>query len=117
TMFVTDSRSHAVTDDRLPRRAALLGSGVIGAGWAARLLLSGVDVALYDPAPEAAETAQAALERARRAWSRLTLVPPPTPGTLTLADSVAEAVGGAELVRESAPEREPLKLDLLAQAC
>jgi carnitine 3-dehydrogenase len=116
-MFVTDSLSHAVTDDRLPRRAALLGSGVIGAGWAARLLLSGVDVALYDPAPEAAETAHAALERARRAWSRLTLVPPPTPGKLTLADTVAEAVAGAELVQESAPEREPLKLDLLAQAC
>jgi carnitine 3-dehydrogenase len=35
-----------VVDDRLPRRAALLGSGVIGGGWAARLLLSGVDVAL-----------------------------------------------------------------------
>jgi carnitine 3-dehydrogenase len=106
-----------VTDDRLPRRAALLGSGVIGGGWAARLLLSGVDVALYDPAPGAAETARAALERARRSWSRLTLVPPPAPGTLTLVETVAEAVAGAELVQESAPEREPLKLELLAQAC
>ena len=113
---MTDSRSYAVTDDRLPRRAALLGSGVIGAGWAARLLLSGVDVALYDPAPEAAETAHAALEQARRAWSRLTLVPPPAAGTLSLVETVAEAVTGAELVQESAPEREPLKIDLLAQA-
>src|ERR1700733_13515212 len=109
-MFVTDSPSHAVTDDRLPRRAALLGSGVIGAGWAARLLLSGVDVALYDPAPEAAETARAALARAQRAWSRLTLVTPPAPGTLTIVDTVGEAVAGVELVQESAPEREPLKL-------
>jgi carnitine 3-dehydrogenase len=114
---VTGSPSRAVTEDRLPRRAALLGSGVIGGGWAARLLLSGVDVALYDPAPEGAETARAALERGRRAWSRLTLVTPPTPGTLTLVDTVAEAVAGAELVQESAPEREPLKLDLLARAC
>jgi carnitine 3-dehydrogenase len=106
-----------VADDRLPRHAALLGSGVIGGGWAARLLLSGVDVALYDPAPGAGEIAHAALEQARRAWSRLTLVKPPAPGTLTLADSVAEAVAGAELVQESAPEREPLKIELLAQAC
>ena len=106
-----------MTDDRLPRRAALLGSGVIGGGWAGRLLLSGVDVALYDPAPGGAEIASAALERAQRAWSRLTLVPPPAPGTLTLVDTVAEAVAGAELVQESAPEREPLKLDLLRQAC
>jgi carnitine 3-dehydrogenase len=114
---VTGSPCGPVTDDRLPRRAALLGSGVIGGGWAARLLLSGVDVALYDPAPGGAAAAQAALERAQRAWSRLTPVTPPAPGTLTLADTVAEAVAGAELVQESAPEREPLKLDLLAQAC
>ncbi len=106
-----------MTDDRLPRRAALLGSGVIGGGWAARLLLSGVDVALYDPAPEAGEIARAALERAERAWRRLTLASPPAPGTLTLADSVAEAVAGAELVQESAPERESLKIDLLTRAC
>jgi carnitine 3-dehydrogenase len=114
---VTGSRCGPVTDDRLPRRAALLGSGVIGGGWAARLLLSGVDVALYDPAPGAAEAARKALQRAQRAWSRLTLVTPPAPGTLTLADTVAEAVAGAELVQESAPEREPLKIDLLTQAC
>ena len=113
---MTGSPCEPVTDDRLPRRAALLGSGVIGGGWAARLLLSGVDVALYDPAPGADEIAYATLERARRAWSALTLVSPPAPGTLTLADTVAEAVAGAELVQESAPEREPLKLDLLAQA-
>ncbi len=117
TTFVTGSPLCAVTDDRLPRRAALLGSGVIGGGWAARLLLSGVDVALYDPSPTAAQVAQTALARAQRAWSRLTLVTPPAPGTLTLVDTVAEAVAGAELVQESAPEREPLKLDLLAQAC
>jgi len=106
-----------VADDRLPRRVALLGSGVIGGGWAARLLLSGVDVALYDPAPGASEIAETQLRRAQRAWSRLTLAPSPRSGTLTLAGTVAEAVAGAELVQESAPEREPLKIDLLAQAC
>jgi len=35
------------------RRAGLLGGGVIGGGWAARLALNGVDVRLYDPDPEA----------------------------------------------------------------
>ena len=37
------------------RRAALLGTGVIGAGWAARLIHHGVAVTAYDPDP-AAET-------------------------------------------------------------
>jgi carnitine 3-dehydrogenase / betainyl-CoA thioesterase len=102
--------------EHLPSRVGLLGAGVIGGGWAARFLLAGVDVCLYDPAAGAGDGALAALERARRAWQRLTLVPAPREGRLTLAGTVAEAVGGAELVQESAPEREPLKAELLAQA-
>ena len=34
-------------------KAATVGGGVIGAGWAARLLLNGIDVAMFDPDPEA----------------------------------------------------------------
>jgi carnitine 3-dehydrogenase / betainyl-CoA thioesterase len=99
-----------------PSSAGLLGAGVIGGGWAARLTLAGVDVRLYDPAPEALETTHAQIERARRAWRRLTTAPLPPEGTLTLVGSVEEAVEGAELIQESAPEREPLKRALLAQA-
>ena len=35
----------------LPRRVGLLGGGVIGGGWAARFLLNGVDVQIFDPDP------------------------------------------------------------------
>ena len=48
-------------------RVALLGGGVIGGGWAARFLLNGVDVSLYDPAPDAARTVEEMLANARRA--------------------------------------------------
>jgi len=107
-----------VTSDaeHLPRRVGLLGAGVIGSGWAARFLLAGVDVCLFDPAPGAGDGALAALERARRAWRRLTVVPAPREGRLTLAATVAEAVAGAELVQESAPERQALKAELLREA-
>lgn len=37
----------------LPKRAACIGGGVIGAGWVARLVLAGVDVTVHDPAPDA----------------------------------------------------------------
>jgi carnitine 3-dehydrogenase len=104
-----------ITED-LPGTVGLLGAGVIGGGWAARFLMSGVDVQLYDPAPGAGEVTQAALERARRAWGRLTPVPAPREGRLTLVGTAEEAVAGAELVQESAPEREDLKAHLLAQA-
>ena len=98
------------------RTVGLLGAGVIGGGWAARFLLAGVDVRLYDPSPAAAETALQTVERARRAWRRLTLAPLPAEGRLQLVDSVPDAVAGVDLVQESAPEREDLKRDLLAEA-
>ncbi len=99
-----------------PRTVGLLGAGVIGGGWAARLLLSGLDVRVYDPAPGAERSVLAALELGRRAWERLTMAPLPPEGTLTIARSVGDAVRGVELVQESAPEREELKRELLEQA-
>jgi acyl-CoA reductase-like NAD-dependent aldehyde dehydrogenase len=35
------------------KQAACIGGGVIGAGWVSRLILSGVDVKLFDPHPDA----------------------------------------------------------------
>jgi len=100
----------------LPRTVALLGGGVIGGGWAARFLLNGIDVRLYDPGPEAARTVDAVLANARRALRRLTLAPLPPEGALTWAGSPEEAVRGAQFVQESAPEREDVKCALLAVA-
>jgi carnitine 3-dehydrogenase len=100
-----------------PRRVALLGGGVIGGGWAARFLLNGVDVRLFDPDPEAARRVDAMLHNARRAYRRLTLAPLPAEGELTLVDSPEEAVAGVDFVQESAPEREEVKRAVLAEAC
>jgi carnitine 3-dehydrogenase len=99
-----------------PRAVALLGGGVIGAGWAARFVLNGCDVRLYDPAPEARDRAAEVVADARAAYERLTLAPLPPEGELRIVDSVEEAVDGAELVQESAPERVELKRELLAEA-
>lgn len=101
---------------RLPRAVGLLGGGVIGGGWAARFLLNGVDVQLYDPAPNAVECVQNLLANARRAYRRLTQVPLPAEGALAVVNSVADAVRGVELVQENAPERLDLKQQLLATA-
>jgi carnitine 3-dehydrogenase len=98
------------------RRAAAIGGGVIGSGWAARMLLNGIDVAIYDPDPELGRKTATVLENARKAWARLLpdgLLPPE--GRLTLARSVGEAVEGADFVQESLPEREDLKQKVLAQ--
>src|SRR6185437_7118715 len=99
-----------------PRAVGLLGGGVIGGGWAARFVQNGVDVRVYDPAPDAAAKVAAVVESARRAWSRLTLAPLPEPGRLEIVGSVEEAVAGVSFVQENAPEREQLKRELFARA-
>src|SRR5919106_4972286 len=75
-----------------PGCVGLLGGGVIGGGWAARFLLNGVDVRIFDPDPEAARRVEAMLANARGAYRKLTLAPLPAEGSLTYAASVEEAV-------------------------
>ena len=60
----------------------LLGGGVIGGGWAARFLLNGHDVVLFDPDPEAPRKVGEVLANARRANAKLTMAPWPAEGTL-----------------------------------
>jgi carnitine 3-dehydrogenase len=94
----------------------LLGGGVIGGGWAARFLLNGLDVVLYDPDADAARKVDEMLENARRAYSRLTYAPLPSEGALTFAATVEEAADGVDFIQESAPERIELKRGLLSAA-
>lgn len=102
--------------DPFPRAVGLLGGGIIGGGWAARFILNGVDVRLYDPAPNAVEYVNKMLGKAQRAYQRLTLVPLPAEGALAIVGSVEEAVREVDLVQESAPENLELKQKLLADA-
>ena len=87
----------------VPSKAAVLGGGVIGGGWVARLVENGVDVQVFDPASDAAEKLSAVLADADRAYRRLTMAPRDRKGVWTLAGSVAEAVDGAELIIEAVP--------------
>src|SRR5437016_12672133 len=103
------SRSAAMAEPGLPRIVGLLGAGVMGAGWAARFLLHGVDVRLFDPDPEAERKVGEVLDNARRAFRTLTLAPIPAEGGLTLVSSPEATVVGCDFVIESAPEQEQLK--------
>ncbi|WP_051057116.1 3-hydroxyacyl-CoA dehydrogenase NAD-binding domain-containing protein [Bradyrhizobium yuanmingense] len=110
------SKSSKRLRERLPRTVGLLGGGTIGGGWAARFVLNGVDVRVYDPAPGAVDRVQGILSGARRAYQRLTQAPLPTEGALTVVKTVGDAVRDVELVQESVPERLELKQQLLAAA-
>jgi carnitine 3-dehydrogenase len=94
----------------------LLGGGVIGGGWAARFLLNGVDVRIFDPDPEAPRKVGEVIDNARRAFRNLTLAPLPPEGRLTFVRTPEEAAESVDFVQESAPEREDVKRGLLAAA-
>jgi len=97
------------------RKIAVVGTGVIGAGWATRCLTRGIDVVATDPGPDAEAKLRASLDNARPAATTLYGSPNVEPGKLTFVSTVEEAVAGADFIQESAPEREDLKRKLHAQ--
>ncbi|WP_103332485.1 carnitine 3-dehydrogenase [Pseudotabrizicola formosa] len=99
----------------MARKAAIIGGGVIGGGWAARFLLNGWDVAVFDPDPEAPRKVGEVLANARAALPALSDGPMPAEGRLVFAGTVTEAVEGAEYIQESVSERLDLKHRVFAQ--
>ncbi len=89
--------------------AAIIGGGVIGGGWAARFLLMGWDVRVFDPDPEAERKIGEVIANARRSLPGLSDVALPPEGALSFYDTMSDAVAGAVWIQESVPERLDLK--------
>ncbi len=97
------------------RTLAVVGTGVIGAGWAARALAHGLDVVAWDPAPGWQTRLAAAVENAWPALRQLGLYAGASLDRLRFADSLQAACRDADFVQESAPERLDLKQSLHAR--
>ena len=91
------------------QRAAVIGGGVIGGGWVARLVQNGVDTIIFDPDPEAARKIHEIMSNANHAVPRLTMAPLGTQGKVQFANSIAEAVSDAEFIIEAVPESLEIK--------
>ncbi len=99
----------------MARKAAIIGGGVIGGGWAARFLLNGWNVSVFDPDPQAERKIGEVLANARASLPALSDVPMPAEGKLSFAETITEAVEGAEYIQESVSERLDLKHRVFAQ--
>ncbi|MCW1919993.1 carnitine 3-dehydrogenase [Rhodobacter sp. KR11] len=99
----------------MTRTATIIGGGVIGGGWAARFLLNGWNVQVFDPDPQAERKINAVLSNARLALPALSDVPMAEEGRLTFHDTIFDAVAGSEYVQESVSERIELKRKVYAQ--
>src|SRR5258706_2611792 len=100
---------------RAVRTLGLLGTGVIGGGWAARALHYGIDVIAADVNPAMEAWIRGAVRNAEPALARLTCAPLPLKGRLSFTTDVRSMAAEADLIQENVPEQLELKRKLLAE--
>ncbi|MEM7194259.1 MAG: carnitine 3-dehydrogenase [Pseudomonadota bacterium] len=99
------------------QNVALIGGGVIGAAWAARMVINGLDVVICDPDPSVESRIQRVIENALRAYRNMTLAPVNASGQVSYCQDLVSAVEGADFVQESGPERIDVKKELIQTVC
>jgi len=96
-------------------RVAIIGTGVIGASWAALFLAKGLEVVATDVAPNAEASLKKFIEEAWPALSRLGLSPGASQANLEFTSDLPTAVERADFVQENGPERIDFKKKLYGQ--
>ena len=97
------------------KRVAVIGTGVIGASWAALFLAKGLNVVATDVAPGAEASLQHFVEAAWPSLQQLGLAPGASQSKLTFTAGMAAAVATADFVQENGPERLDFKKTLYGQ--
>jgi len=96
-------------------RVAVVGTGVIGASWAALFLARGLHVVATDIAADAEEKLRLYIDKAWPALERLGLAQDAAPTRLTFTSDLKAALANVDLVQENGPERIEFKHALYAQ--
>ena len=91
------------------KQIALVGTGTIGAAWAAHFLAQGLDVIASDPGPDAEKQMRTAVDNAWPALVQLGLAKEASRERLLFTPSIEKAVENADFIQESTPEREAIK--------
>jgi carnitine 3-dehydrogenase len=94
------------------KTVGILGTGVIGGGWALHFLRKGFDVVAFDPAPDAQDRLRRMVERNWPTLERLGLSEGASKRRLRFADSLEAMTGQVQFIQESAPENLEAKQDL-----
>src|ERR1700689_2907223 len=96
------------------RNVAIVGTGVIGASWAALYLARGLNVVATDPAPNAETNLRKYVDGA---WKDLTVIglsPNASQDHLKFTTDMKQALADADFVQENGPERQDFKIKLFA---
>jgi 3-hydroxyacyl-CoA dehydrogenase len=100
--------------DKPIRRIAIVGTGVIGASWAAEFLARGFDVIATDPAPNAEANLRKYVDMAWPDLTALGLDKGASRDRLGFTPDLRKALGNADFVQENGPERKDFKVQLFA---
>src|SRR5262249_39050289 len=100
--------------DKQIRRIAIVGTGVIGASWAAEFLAKGFDVVATDPAPNAEGNLRKYIDTAWPALTTFGLAEKASRERLSFTLDMKQALSEADLVQENGPERKDFKIRLFA---
>lgn len=112
---VADSSSSPLATPHSPfaiTTVGIAGTGLIGAGWAARCLFRGIDVIAYDVSTAAEPKLKAQIATAWPSLQAL-LGKPAKRGKLSFTTDLKEMASQARFIHEAAPEREELKIKLI----
>jgi len=96
------------------RRIAIVGTGVIGASWAALYLARGFNVVATDPAPNAEASLRQYIDAAWKDLTVLGLSPKASRDHLEFTFNMKQALSDADFVQENGPERQEFKIKLFA---
>jgi 3-hydroxyacyl-CoA dehydrogenase len=96
------------------RRIAIVGTGVIGASWAALYLARGFNVIATDPAPNAEANLRQYIDAAWKDLTVLGLSPKASRDHLEFTLDMKKALSDADFVQENGPERQDFKIKLFA---
>ena len=96
------------------QRIAIVGTGVIGASWAALFLARGFDVVATDPAPNAETNLRHFVDAAWPELKALGLSSKASIERLKFTNDMKNAVSGVDFVQENGPERPDFKIKLFA---
>ena len=97
------------------RRIAIVGTGVIGASWAAEYLARGFDVIATDPAPNAEANLRKYVDEAWKDLTSIGLSHGASRDRLSFTTNMKEALSQADFVQENGPERPDFKKKLFAE--
>src|SRR5215470_17958044 len=96
--------------DKPIRRIAIVGTGVIGASWAAQYLARGLDVVATDPAPNAEANLRKYVDEAWGLLTKIGVSPGASRDRLSFTTDMKSALSKADLVQENGPERPDFKI-------